>query len=331
MSWLILLIASFISAALILYALWPKTDDHKFHKTGVILLAITVIILPAGLNYYNNIPEQPVSAVRESSFNIPDMKNSVWSGGSTLVQPTISKDMSMSGVTARLEEKLRQNPNDIDGWILLGRSYAALDSSNKAIDLFQEKIDQYPDNINLLVSYGETLTQLNNGTITDEAKDLFLQARSLNNTHPRVEYNLAQYDMQHGQNEQAVKRLKKLLDSAPEKATWKKQILESITLAANKVDLVTKLPDPTPEQMKAANNMSKEDRNAFIRNMVNRLADKLKENPNDQQGWLRLGKSYSVLEEWQKAAHAYQQAMKLDPKDEKIKELYHSALTQKGK
>ena len=46
--------------------------------------------------------------------------------------------------------------------------------------------------------------------------------------------------------------------------------------------------------------MSAEDRMAFIQSMVNRLAEKLEENPNDRTGWERLTRAYEVLGDTEK-------------------------------
>ncbi len=65
---------------------------------------------------------------------------------------------------------------------------------------------------------------------------------------------------------------------------------------------------PTTEDVKAVGEMFQEDRSAFIRSMVQRLADKMEENPNDVEGWLRLGRAYGVLGEADKAKDAFGQA-----------------------
>lgn len=53
--------------------------------------------------------------------------------------------------------------------------------------------------------------------------------------------------------------------------------------------------------------MSEADRTAFIRSMVDRLA----EDPDDLDGWLRLGNAYRVLGEMDKAREAFLSAEKL--------------------
>jgi cytochrome c-type biogenesis protein CcmH len=50
--------------------------------------------------------------------------------------------------------------------------------------------------------------------------------------------------------------------------------------------------------------MTDEERTAFIRTMVERLAAKLEENPADRAGWERLIRAYEVLGETDKAAAA---------------------------
>ena len=57
--------------------------------------------------------------------------------------------------------------------------------------------------------------------------------------------------------------------------------------------------------------MTKADRNEMIRSMVERLATKMKKNPNDKIGWLRLERAYRVMGETTLANEAAAQAAKL--------------------
>lgn len=50
--------------------------------------------------------------------------------------------------------------------------------------------------------------------------------------------------------------------------------------------------------------MSDEDRNAMIRSMVQRLASRLADNPDDLAGWRQLAKAYEVLGDKEKAERA---------------------------
>jgi len=52
-----------------------------------------------------------------------------------------------------------------------------------------------------------------------------------------------------------------------------------------------------------------------IRGMVAKLADEMKQHPDDLEGWLRLGRSYTVLGQADDAAAAFAEAEKLKPND----------------
>jgi len=63
----------------------------------------------------------------------------------------------------------------------------------------------------------------------------------------------------------------------------------------------------------AAQSMSPQEREAMVRSMVDRLAARLEQNPNDEEGWSRLARAYDVLGEPEKAGTARARAARLGP------------------
>lgn len=72
---------------------------------------------------------------------------------------------------------------------------------------------------------------------------------------------------------------------------------------------------PDAEQMRAAAEMSADDRQEMIRGMVQRLADRMAENPDDADGWNRLARAYGVLGDQSGAVEAYGNLVRLNPDD----------------
>jgi len=69
---------------------------------------------------------------------------------------------------------------------------------------------------------------------------------------------------------------------------------------------------PTTKDIAAAQSMSPEERQAMIRSMVERLAARLDQNPDDKEGWTRLAHAYDVLGETEKAQAARARAAAVD-------------------
>jgi cytochrome c-type biogenesis protein CcmH len=88
-------------------------------------------------------------------------------------------------------------------------------------------------------------------------------------------------------------------------------------------------PGPSAGDVAAAGQMAPEQREAMVRGMVSRLAERLKSDGGDVEGWLRLLRAYMVLGDRQQARAAADDARRAlagDPDklrriDDLIKEL----------
>jgi cytochrome c-type biogenesis protein CcmH len=65
--------------------------------------------------------------------------------------------------------------------------------------------------------------------------------------------------------------------------------------------------------MQAAEQMTPAERATFIQSMVDRLAARLKDQPNDLGGWLKLARAYTVLNQPSQAQEAWAKAAALAP------------------
>jgi cytochrome c-type biogenesis protein CcmH len=71
--------------------------------------------------------------------------------------------------------------------------------------------------------------------------------------------------------------------------------------------------NPTQQDVAAADNMSAGDRQQMIRGMVASLDAKLSEDPNNFEGWMRLVRSYAVLNDKDRAAGALKRGLAAFP------------------
>lgn len=68
-------------------------------------------------------------------------------------------------------------------------------------------------------------------------------------------------------------------------------------LAELNVPSTAAAPGPNAEDIAAAAKMNEGERGEMVRGMVTRLAERMKDNPTDIEGWLRLIRAYMVLGE----------------------------------
>jgi cytochrome c-type biogenesis protein CcmH len=168
-----------------------------------------------------------------------------------------------------------------------------------------------------LANLGEALTIANKGEVSPEAKRRLQKAARMQPNHPKAGFWLGVADEQAGNFNEALDRYKSLLKSKlPENA--KNAIRKRINSLSATLANAAAAKDGTPQKPQAAQeggaspgsgaaSLSDADR-AMIDGMVNKLAERLKQNGNDLHGWGKLIKSYMVLNRRDDALTALKQA-----------------------
>ncbi|HEY5608021.1 MAG TPA: tetratricopeptide repeat protein, partial [Alphaproteobacteria bacterium] len=159
---------------------------------------------------------------------------------------------------------------------------------------------------------GEALTVAANGIVTAEANEAFVRALRLNPDDFRARYFLGLAAEQDGRPQDAAEVWRKLLTSAPADAAWIGLVRESLARvdpgaaasAPGPSAPGASAPGPSADDVAAAAKLAPEQRMAMVRGMVERLAEQLKQDGSDMDGWLRLVRAYMVLGEKDKARAA---------------------------
>ncbi len=233
----------------------------------------------------------------------------------------------MDKLVDRLRQRLETEPNRAEGWVLLGRTLMNMGRYGEAVEAFDRLAVLTPEDAEAHAFLGEAYIFGNDGRVTREARLAFQRTLQLEPGHPSALYYLAMAKMQDGDMRGAFTDWLVLARAAEPDAPWLPLVLTRLREVAPRigVDLAQMLPNaaqpanppppsgPTREQMEAAQSMSAEDRAAMIRGMVERLAERLKENPNDLEGWVRLGRAREVMNDQPAAIEAYTKALALMP------------------
>ena len=253
------------------------------------------------------------------------------------IQPGDGQPGDLRTAIERLVKRLENEPNNIEGWTLLGQSYSSLHDYDNAANAFQQALKLNPDDTDLLMNFGESLVLSADNQVIPAARDAFRKALEINPHHMGSRFYLAEYEAQNNNLKAAMDGWLKLVSESPADAPWMPALMQRLEKAATelKIDLASVLPKPLPptgnnqvdgaeseeasgptqEEMAAAGNMTAEERSEMIRSMVERLAARLEDEPDDFEGWQRLARAYGVLGEKEKAQEAWARMVELRPGD----------------
>ncbi|SCX25301.1 formate-dependent nitrite reductase complex subunit NrfG [Agrobacterium sp. DSM 25558] len=223
----------------------------------------------------------------------------------------------MNLMIAKAERHLAQNPDDGAGWDVLAPIYFKTMRLGDAEMAYRNAIRLQGENPERLTGLAETLIAANDGVVIDDARSALEDAEKMSPGNPRVRFYLALSLEQAGKTDEARNSFAALLKDSPEGAPWI-PLLQAHLQNTGGADIAAapkaQAPGgPSAEDVAAASNMSAEDRQAMVAGMVDSLDARLKENPDNFEGWMRLVRSYAMLKNDEKARQALADGLKAFP------------------
>lgn len=245
----------------------------------------------------------------------------------------------VADLSSQLYDRLISDPDGgpSEGWMLLGQTYSRMGRFEDAAEAFKVVSERPEADSAVFSMLAEALIYAEQGVVTPPAEAAIDRAISMNPDNPASVYYKALALSQKGESLRGYELLIARLDAADGFYPW----MESLVAEANRIGAeigkpplsladfapMVNQPGPTAEDVANAQEMSDDDRQAFIVSMVARLANRLEEEPNDLDGWMRLGNAYSVLGQTDDAITAYERAEELtanagaeDPRTQAITE-----------
>jgi cytochrome c-type biogenesis protein CcmH len=250
--------------------LLTAADETDLRWSGVApmrktVLAATLLIPAAALALYLMVG---APGVPDQAF---DGRLAAWrkADPSTLTPP------EMAAVLTALSKDRPRDPELFRFLALVENASENPAAANRAL---RRAIELAPDRADLWEMLGETTVVQAGGDVTPQARVAFEEALKRDPKSATARFHLARADIAAGRQAQGLAAWRTLLADLPDGDPRRQALLEAIAEVEGK-------PAPAP----AADPM------APIRAMVDGLAARLSENPDDPDGWVRLVRSYAVL------------------------------------
>ena len=275
-----------------------------------VVLAAALPLAAAGLYFWRGAPLIPAGPASESAVARPAPQTQ------TPDTEPAEHDADMATLVERLAERMKERPDDARGWRLLGRSLSSLERYSEAARAYGRASALLPADADLKSLHGEALATASRGTVTPEAERGFAAALQIDPGEPRAQFYLGLAALQKGDRDGALARWQALEAASPEGAEWLPMLRRRIASLAPSGTAEAETeppPGPTREDIAAARQMLPEERAQMIRGMVEQLALRLEEEPDDAEGWARLARSWRVLGEPEKERDALAALARLLP------------------
>jgi cytochrome c-type biogenesis protein CcmH len=216
-------------------------------------------------------------------------------------------------LVAQVEARLRQRPDDGRGWDVIAPIYLKLGRFSDAADAFARAARLEGETLRRLRGFADATVLAADGRVVEEAQRAYEKILALEPGRIEERYWLALAKEQDGRLSLALADYQRLLKDVPaDAAAWRRAIEGRIAeVAAHLGAKAAEMPPgPSAEDIAAAGQLSAADREKFVAQMVDGLAERLKRGGSDLAGWQRLINAYAVLGRDHDARRALEDARK---------------------
>jgi cytochrome c-type biogenesis protein CcmH len=223
---------------------------------------------------------------------------------------------------ARLAEKLQVDPGNAGHWVLYARTSGSLRRWTVAVDAYRHALALNLASPDVQVGLGEMLVMQADGIVTPAAHDAFTAALKDDPRNEVARYYLALAAGQAGEPKETIRQMQALLGDIADDSPMREEVARRIAQAAKAAGvpvpaLARGLPpaeaEPESDAADAIAIVPEGEQKTMVAAMAARLAARLEAEPDDIDGWMRLGHAYAVMRDRDKAAVAYDHALALKP------------------
>lgn len=144
---------------------------------------------------------------------------------------------SMEEAIARLETKLQENPDDPNGWYILGRTYMVRKDYTKAAEAFRKLHALAGDQAEVLLGLADALTMSRNGDMRGEPFELAKRALELAPNNPTALWLTGIGHRDNGDYASAISLWKKLLPLLADNPQSTQEVQTLISRAESQLDI----------------------------------------------------------------------------------------------
>ncbi len=237
-----------------------------------------------------------------------------------------SNNTSVDELVGLVEARLRQHPEDAQGWEVIAPVYVRAGRFRDAAVAYRNLIRLTGETPRRLSGLVEALILAENGLVVPEARSVLQRLRAIDPQRAEARFWMAIAKEQDGDVKGAIADLEEMLKSAQADASWRQLVEGHVSELKAKgtgeggtATIPPEQPRPVPDagsvaaataqnpvggasvrgpseaDLGAAGRMSAAERTQMIEKMVAGLAARLEKDGRDLDGWMKLVRAYKVM------------------------------------
>lgn len=136
--------------------------------------------------------------------------------------------MTIEEAIGKLQQRLREEPDNAEGWFMLAKTYMAVQQYAQAVSAYEKTIELVGEDPELLLRYADALAMTEGGRLTGRAKPVIDKVRQLLPDSPTVLWMAGTAESQQGNYAEALKMfypLRNMLQSEPQAMAQLEQLI----------------------------------------------------------------------------------------------------------
>jgi cytochrome c-type biogenesis protein CcmH len=158
----------------------------------------------------------------------------------------------IESMVERLAAHMKEKPDDIKGWVMLGRSYAVLERFPEAAAAFENAVKRSPPDAQLLADYADALAMAQGRNLEGMPEKVIAQALKLDPDNPKALALAGTAAFQRHDFKRAITLWERLLKAAPPGSELAESVEDSIADARKLAGLPPKVAPRSSEVAQGA-------------------------------------------------------------------------------
>ena len=197
----------------------PTGLAHASHPLRAIAIAVALPLLAVGIYLQVGAPRLLADGPALTAAQTP---------AAAVHSDDEAGQLTVEQMVARLQQRLRAQPDDIRGWLMLGRSYSVMNRHEDARAALAQARERAPDDADVMVSYAEVLTTLNKGSLEGEPIALVNRALAIKPDIPRALWLAGVHARNQDIPSQALSSWQKILDATTVDSSVRTQVTQAM-------------------------------------------------------------------------------------------------------